>query len=58
MSKISILDRHHQPAPSIENRKVPKPVKYSQVREREYLMPEEVDKVAKAAIGVGIVTIR
>ncbi|PHQ72634.1 MAG: integrase [Shewanella sp.] len=54
MSKISYLNEYQQPAPTIENRKVlPIPPKYNQVREREYLLPDEVSRIIKAAKNVG-----
>jgi integrase len=54
MSKISYLNEYQQQAPTIENRKVlPTPPKYNQVREREYLLPDEVNRIIKAAKSVG-----
>jgi hypothetical protein len=45
MSKVVEFKHHHSTAPTIENRKVlPLPAKYSQVREREYLLPDEVSR--------------
>jgi len=44
MSKISQLADHRKPSPTTENAQVttPKPPKYAEVREREYLTPDEV----------------
>ncbi len=54
MSKISYLNEYQQQAPTIENRKVlPIPPKYNQVREREYLLPDEANRIIKAAKNVG-----
>jgi hypothetical protein len=45
MSKVVEFKHHHSTTPTIENRKVlPLPAKYSQVREREYLLPDEVSR--------------
>ncbi len=54
MSKISYLREHQSTTPIIENRKVfPTPTKYSQVREREYLLPNEIERISKAAKSAG-----
>ena len=54
MSKVVEFKHHHSTTPTIENRKVlPTPPKYSQVREREYLLPDEVNRIIKAAKNVG-----
>ena len=54
MSKISYLREHQSTTPNIENRKVlPTPPKYNQVREREYLLPDEIERISKAAKSVG-----
>ena len=54
MSKISYLREHQSTTPTIENQKVlPTPPKYSQVREREYLLPDEIERISKAAKSVG-----
>jgi hypothetical protein len=50
MSKVLEFKHHHSTTPTIENRKVlPTPPQYSQVREREYLLPDEVNRIIKAA---------
>ena len=54
MSNIHYLNDTANTHPTIENRKVlPTPPKYSDVREREYLTPKEVEQVTKAAKNVG-----
>jgi|TARA_B100001063_G_scaffold210070_1_gene207465 type 1 fimbriae regulatory protein FimB/type 1 fimbriae regulatory protein FimE len=54
MSKISYLREHQSTTPNIENRKVlPTPPKYNQVREREYLLPDEIERISKADKSVG-----
>ena len=54
MSKVVEFKHHQSTTPTIENRKVlPTPPKYSQVREREYLLPDEVNRIIKAAKNVG-----
>jgi hypothetical protein len=54
MSKVVEFKHHHSTTPTIENRKIlPIPPKYSQVREREYLLPVEVSRIIKAAKNVG-----
>lgn len=54
MSKISYLREHQSNTSTIENRKVlPTPPKYSQVREREYLLPDEIERISKAAKSIG-----
>jgi len=54
MSKVVEFKHHHSTTPTIENRKVlPTPPKYHQVREREYLLPDEVNRIIKAAKNVG-----
>ena len=54
MSKVVEFKHHHSTTPAIENRKVlPTPPKYNQVREREYLLPDEVNRIIKAAKNVG-----
>jgi type 1 fimbriae regulatory protein FimB/type 1 fimbriae regulatory protein FimE len=54
MSKISYLREPATHAPTIENRKVlPNSPKYNKVREREYLLPNEVNLIMKAAKNTG-----
>ena len=54
MSNIHYLNDTANTHPTIENRKVlPTPPKYSDVREREYLTPKEVEQVIRAAKKVG-----
>ena len=54
MSKVVEFKHHHSTTPTIENRKVlPTPPKYNQVREREYLLPDEIERISKAAKSVG-----
>ena len=54
MSKVVEFKHHQSTTLTIENRKVlPTPPKYSQVREREYLLPDEVNRIIKAAKNVG-----
>ncbi|MCG7542766.1 hypothetical protein MHM93_01045 [Pseudoalteromonas sp. MM17-2] len=54
MREIINLEDHRKPTPTIKNRKVtPTPPKYSDLREREYLTPKEVELVTKAAKKVG-----
>jgi len=54
MSKVVEFKHHQSTTPTIENRKVlPIPPKYNQVREREYLLPDEVNRIIKAAKNVG-----
>jgi hypothetical protein len=54
MSKVAQFKHHHRTTPNIENRKVlPNPPKYKQVREREYLTSQEIDRISKAAKSIG-----
>jgi len=55
MSKISYLPTANEPAPAIVNGKVlpPRRKKNADVRSREYLTSDEVDRLAKAAKNVG-----
>lgn len=54
MSKVVQFKHHQYTTPNIENRKVlPNPPKYKQVREREYLTSQEIDRIAKAAKSIG-----
>lgn len=50
MAQVLNLPKTHRKAPTIENRKVPpgRP-KNSDVRTREHLTPDEVDRLLKAA---------
>ena len=54
MSKVVEFKHHHSTTPTIENRKVlATPPKYNQVREREYLLPDEIERISKADKSVG-----
>ncbi|WP_282167568.1 hypothetical protein [Shewanella japonica] len=53
MSNISNLEDYRTPTPSIENSKVTNTRKYKDVREREYLTQDEIERISKAAKSVG-----
>jgi hypothetical protein len=52
LSTISVLKPSIQAAPTNENRKVTRKP-YKELRSREYLTPDEVESLMKAASGVG-----
>ncbi len=53
MSNISNLEDYRTPTPNTENSKVTNTHKYKDVREREYLLPDEVNRISKVAKSVG-----